>query len=228
MKRKNPNSEQYPTLNGRRRGFTLIELLTVMSIIAVLGAVAMPVMKTAMEMAKISAAMQNARQVGIGLRAYAMDSGGIFPSGENDLGESITSSNAAFRDLIEYIDDERVYAVAGSAWGTEADNKDPYCSAGEVHFGYVAGLSTSSKSWWPLVVDGTDGSGSYNRDRGQRGGLWGGKKAVVARVDGSATTMKLKGDDNARYIPQLDNEGENALQVSSYMGSAAEYYDPEG
>ncbi len=215
-----------PTTHAR--AFTLIELLTVITIIAVLAAVAVPGINTAMEMANASAGMQNARQIGIGLRGYAMDSGGLFPYEENDLGESITSSNAAFRDLIDYIDDERVYAARGSAWGAEADNKDPYCSPGEVHFSYVGGLDTSSKSWWPLVVDGTDGSGTYTREPGQRGGLRKGKKAVVLRVDGSAAAERLKGEDNARYLPRLGEEGQNALEVSGYMGSRARLLDPEG
>lgn len=209
-------------------GFTLIELLTSVAIIATLAGVAMPGINAALNAAKISAATQQAGQVAIGLRAFSMDNGGYFPVGENDYGESVDTSNAAFRDLAEYIDDERIYAVKGSAWGAEVDNRNPYCSAGEVHWSYIAGLDSSSTSWWPLVVDGTDGDAHYVRDKGERGGQWKGKKAIVARVDGSAESIRLRGDDDARYMPRLDEESENALEVGAYMRRGAELLDPEG
>jgi len=220
--------EGTPTKRRRQGGFTLIELLTTISIIAVLAAVAGPALNAAMEMAKMSSAMQKARQIGLGLRAYATDNGGMFPTGENDLGESISTSNAAFRDLYDYIDDERIYAVAGSAWGSEADSQDPYCSAGECHFAYVSGLTTTAKSWWPLVTDGSDGTGTFTRKIGERGGLWKGKKVVVTRIDGSAESVKLKGQGETRFMPRLDKPEQNALDVSSYMGSRVEFLDPEG
>ena len=217
-----------PKVRDQGRAFTLIELLTSIAIIALLGAVAMPGINSAMQTAKMNAAMQNARQVTIGLRGYANDSGGVFPAGNNDAGDPIDTSNAAFRDLESYIDDESVFAVAGSAWGAEAKNTSPYCDRGEVHWAYVAGLSTSSTSWYPLVVDGTDGSGTYTTERGERGGLWKGRKAVVANVDGSAKTVRLRGEGDVRYLPRVDEPDLNALEVGSYMGRRAELLDPEG
>jgi len=221
---------QYPTNtpSPANRGFTLIELLTAISIISVLGAVAMPAINSALETARMNAAMQGARQIGLGLRGYADDSGGLYPGGENDEGESISTANAAFRDLAEYLDDERVFAVSGSAWGSEAKNGGTYCGSGECHFAYITGQTNTSTSWFPLVVDGTDGSGTYNRTKGERGGLWKGRKAIVTNIDGSARTVKLKGDDESRYIPRVDEPKQNALEVSSYMGRGAELLDPEG
>jgi len=216
-----------PPYTRGSRGFTLIELLTSIAIIALLGAVAMPGINSAMQTAKMNAAMQNARQVTLGLRGYANDSGGVFPAGRNDSGDAIDSSNAAFRDLEAYIDDESIYAVAGSAWGSEAKNSSPYCDRGEVHWAYIAGLSTTSTSWYPLVVDGTDGSGTYTTEKGERGGIWKGRKAVVAKVDGSATTVRLQGKGDTRYIPRTDEGDQNALEVAAYMGRRAELLDPE-
>jgi prepilin-type N-terminal cleavage/methylation domain-containing protein len=88
-----------------RSGFTLIELLVVIAIIGILASVAGPGLVNAQQAARASAAMQKARQIALGLRGFALDNGGDYPSGENIFGESITSSNAAFRDLADYMGD---------------------------------------------------------------------------------------------------------------------------
>ena len=209
------------------RGFTLMEMLIVISIIAVLAGVAGPALNSALINAKVNGAMHQGRQIGLALNAYAGDNNGYFP---RDRDDSMTSSNEAFRKLREYISDERVFAVASSNWGSEVDNKkdgDQYVAAGENHFSYIAGLSMTSEGYWPLVVDGTDGKGRYNRDESKRGGCWKGKKAVVVRVDGSAGTVTLEGDDDARYIPRIEEPKANALELS-YMPSGAKLLDPEG
>ena len=222
-------------INRRRitSGFTLIELLVVIAIIGILASVAGPGLVNAQRAAQASAAMQKARQIALGLRGYALDNGGSYPDGENAYGESITSANAAFRDLADYIEDESVFAVNGSNWGAEADNNidgsGEFVRAGENHFSYVAGLDTLSRSTWPLVVDGTDGSGNYVTDRSQRGGIWSGKRAVVVSCDGSGAVKKLSpstGGDK-RFIPRNGEPRENALDTS-YMGDGVELLDPEG
>ena len=221
--------------NKRRTqsAFTLLELLTVVSIIGVLAGVALPGLNNAMASARANSAMQQARQIALGMRAFADDHGGVFPEGENSYGEQIGSANAAFRDLFDYVDDEQTFVVKGSNWGAEADEKmdtpSEYLEAGENHFSYIAGLSTSSKSRWPLIVDGTDGSGTYSTDRNTRGGVRGGKRAVVVNCDGSGQVARLgksKGGDT-RFLKRLGEPEENALDVS-YMGSGVELLDPEG
>ena len=216
-----------------RSGFTLLELLTVISIIGILASVAGPGLTNALQAAKANAAMQQARQIALGLRGFALDNGGAYPDGENTLGESITSSNSAFRDLYDYIEDESVFAVKGSNWGASADNKmeggSDYVQAGENHFAYISGLDTLSRSTWPLVVDGTDGKGGYVTDRKQRGGLWAGKRGVVVRCDGSGSVKKLSRSKGGagRFLPREDEPQQNALEVS-YMGEGVKLLDPEG
>ncbi|MGI9243162.1 MAG: type II secretion system protein [Verrucomicrobiales bacterium] len=214
-------------------GFTLLELLTVISIIGILASVAGPGLTNALQAAKANAAMQKARQIGLGLRGFAMDNGGAYPVGENSLGESISTANAAFRDLYDYLEDESVFAVKGSNWGPAADNKmsggGDYIQAGENHFAYVSGLDTMSKASWPLVVDGTDGKGTFVTDRKQRGGLWAGKRGVIVRCDGSGSVKRLSRSrgGGARFLPRDDDPQENALEVS-YMGEGVKLLDPEG
>ena len=61
------------------RGFTLIELLVVISIIALLLAVLIPSLRTAMLRAKQVASTSNMRQIGIAMGMYADDNRGYFP-----------------------------------------------------------------------------------------------------------------------------------------------------
>ncbi len=218
---------------GHRAAFTLLELLTVVSIIGILASVAMPGLNNATQSAKANAAMQQARQIGIGLRGYANDHGGMFPDEQNEFGGAINTANAAFRDLFDYVESEGVFTVKGSNWGKEADEKmdkaSDYLRPGENHFAYISGLETTSKSGWPLVVDGTDGKGTYTTERKAKGGLRKGKRGIVIRVDGSGSVEKLgrsQGGDT-RFLKRLGEPTENALEVS-YMGEGVRLLDPEG
>jgi prepilin-type N-terminal cleavage/methylation domain-containing protein len=217
----------------RLGGFTLIELLVVITIITILATIGFPIQQAIIESSRQVKAREHARQIVLGMRAYAVDSGGVFPGGKNQYGQEITNSNDAFRDLVpDYIEDERIFAVGGSQWGSKVDNKmespGEILEAGENHFAYISGLSDSSRNWWPLVVDGTAGGGVYTRDQGQRGGRWKGKRAVVVFVDGSAAAAKLRGEGDHRFVPRLDDDNMNALDVESYMPDGVQLLDPAG
>lgn len=218
---------------GGAAAFTLLELLTVVSIIGILASVAMPGLSNATQAAKANAAMQQARQIGIGLRGFANDNGGMFPDEQNSFGEAVDSANAAFRDLYDYVESERAFTVKGSNWGPEADEQmndaSDYLRPGENHFAYIAGLDTASKSDWPLVVDGTDGSGTYTTERKMKGGLWKGKRGVVIRIDGSGSVEKLGRSKSGgkRFLKRIGEPTENALELS-YMGEGVRLLDPEG
>ncbi|MCB1202865.1 MAG: type II secretion system protein [Verrucomicrobiae bacterium] len=212
--------------------FTLIELLTVTAIIAVLSAAIFPGVRASMRNAQMNAAMQNARQIANGLLNYANDYEGLFPgSFDPETDEEYSTSNEAFRLLIpEYIDTERVFAVAGSAWGPLADGRieeeSERLEPGENHWAYIAGLTNTSRSDWPLIVDGTDGNGTYARLQTEKGGLWEGNKSIVVRVGGSAETVRLRGDEEARYLPRYGYPEENALEIEAYMGDGPKLLDP--
>lgn len=219
-------------VQDRRGGFTLLELMVVITVIALLSAIAFPAYQGVVGMARRSAAGAQVKQILLGLRAYSIDHGGRFPDGENRFGAPIRTSNDAFRDLLEYMDDdERSFAVGGSAWGPKADNRvDPpskMLEAGENHFAYIAGLTTDARSIWPVVVDGTNGNRGYSTLPGEPGGLWKGNYAIVGRVDGSAEAVRLSGEGDERFIPRHDDPGANALEVERYMGPRARVLDPE-
>lgn len=222
------------TTKNPNRAFTLIELLTVTAIIAVLAAAIFPGVKASMRNAQMNAALQNARQVAMSLRNYAGDFEGAFPAAfAPETEKEYSDSNEVFRGLFpDYVDSERVFAVAGSAWGAVADGRiddeSEILEPGENHWAYVAGLTNTSRSDWPLLVDGTNGSGGYGSMQSGKGGLWEGSKGIIVRVGGSAETVRLKGDDGDRYLPRYGYPEENALELEAYMGDGPKLLDPAG
>ncbi len=64
----------------RRRGFTLLELLVVISIIAILAALLMPVFMQARESARKSTCLSNLRQLGMAVAAYSADWDEMLPA----------------------------------------------------------------------------------------------------------------------------------------------------
>jgi len=216
---------------NRSGGFSLLELMTVVSIMAVLATISFPGIKIALMNAQMTRSLADIRSIGLGLRSWATDNEGVFPAGETFLGEEIASSNDAFRLLVpDYVDSEKIFSVSRSARGSKADNRIESAAEilepGENHFAYVAGLFDTSRSNWPLVADGTNGTGTYVREVGQKGGCWEGRKALVAFVGGSAEVIRLQGDDSERYIPREGYPEENALDVS-YMGDTVELLEAD-
>lgn len=211
--------------------FTLIELLVVISIIAILAGIALPVYQTVMIGAQQTDALANAKQIGLALKVFANDANGNFPQGKNSYDEPIITSNDAFRSLVpNYSDDEKIFTSPRSKTGSKADNKTAtpaeILAAGENHFAYVEGLTTTSNSNWPLIVDHTDGSGKYTTTEGAIGGTWRGAKAVVVRTDGSGAIVRLKGTGASRYLPRFDDDNQNGLQVREYMGDGVKLLEP--
>ena len=198
---------------------------------AILGTIAMPAMRTAMTNAQMARAAANARSIVMGLRTFAADHDGTFPVEEDLEGNPIANANDAFRSLVPYyIDSEKIFALKRSGWGKEADGRQEEASdilePGENHYAYVAGLSDTSQSSWPLVVDGTNGSGLYVTQAGEKGGAWEGRKAIVAHVGGHVETASLRGPrDGERHVPREGYPDENALLVE-YMGENVELLEP--
>ena len=214
-----------------RAAFTLIELLVVISIIAILAGIAVPAFTGAMINARITKSISDARQIGLALRLYSGDSDGAFPEGKNDYNEEIATSNDAFRSLIPtYLQTESLFTVATSKAGPKADNRigsaHEILERGENHWAYIAGLSSTSNSMWPLIVDHTDGSGFYTEKETEFGGTWKGVKAVVIRADISAGAVKLIGTGSKRFIPRFDDRTKNTLDLKDYMGDGAKLLEP--
>lgn len=62
-----------------RRAFTLIELLIVIAIIGILASMLLPALKSARDMARMTACLNNVKQVGLAFQIYLSDNDGTLP-----------------------------------------------------------------------------------------------------------------------------------------------------
>lgn len=203
-------------MNSRmRRGFTLVELLVVISIIATLAGVGIPVIMSRVKDGARAEAIGNIKQVGLAMFTFEQDygsypwndtsTGGLVEVVKDNSSSDITdfdfsNSNGCFRMLIAAgsVDTERSF-YAKAPYTKKPDNvmaSSKCLAAGEVGFAYVmatatAPLSSSGNSGRPLlaaaVYNGLD-DGSFDPD------VYG-KKAVVFRMDNSATVESVRPSD---------------------------------
>ena len=213
-------------------GFTLIELLVVISIIAILAGIALPVFGEVQTRGAQTKALSNAKQVGTACKLFAMDYNGNFPYYLDPVerrGEP-QDANRVLQTLIpDYLPEKGVFSIPKSAYckkrassgsGELAQSK---LDSGDNEWAYVAGLSDTSNSRFPLLADGfAPGSTTnpyYVADENLPGGVWKGKKAVVIRVDISGNVENTyrqgqSGSATARYTVKRtdDNPRQNAFQ----------------
>ena len=97
----------------RRAGFTLIELLVVIAIIAILAAILFPIFLSSKECAKRAQCVSNIRQIGLAIRTYVSDWGGLtFPHGFPYYG---------MIDAQPFIDAYRPYIKNEGVWQCPSD-----------------------------------------------------------------------------------------------------------
>jgi prepilin-type N-terminal cleavage/methylation domain-containing protein len=167
-------------------GFTLIELLVVISIIAILAGIALPVFTSVQTKGNQAKDLSNAKQVGLGLRLYASDNSGFFPS-------SATTANVAFQNIVPtYIPTQKIFWLANSNWSTGSHATElsgtTVLQGGQNTYAYVNGLTDSSNTNFPLLADGFSATaGLYTSNATADGGVWKGTKAIVVHVDDSAS-----------------------------------------
>jgi hypothetical protein len=155
--------------------------------------------------------LSNAKRVAVALREFARDHGGAFPNKEPaidyEAAENLTSankSNDAFWWLFPtYVTSEDIFAVKGSAWSPSLpENKldapgraerVETLQRGECAYLYVTGLNDRSNPQFPLLADaGTANDVTVYTDvKTEKGGVWGGKKAIIVFVDGSGDVVPV-------------------------------------
>lgn len=223
------------------RAFTLIELLVVISIIAILAGIALPVFGQVQERAAQTKALANIKQIALACKLFAMDYDGYFPSKQlNAAGERTSTdestANAVFRQLIPaYVKTEQPFYVPKSAFTpTKPDEKFDTAAnklaAGENHWAYVLNLSDSSTSTFPLIADGFSSSSqhTYVEVESAKGGIWKGKKAIVARVDGSAEGVRLTTDTlKVPGSPNGLNLFDTGQSANGWLGTTNTVVNPE-
>ncbi len=204
------------TSRAYQKGFTLVELLVVITIIAILASVSVPVFGTIQRKAKLNKSLQHAKQIALALRAYAGDSNGLYPGGAN--------ANEALATIVPDIESEKIFYVPGcqwhgtgrfqqgpdNLWETSEPKQGKALEAGENHYAYAVGFTDSTSSRFPLLASGfTQGTtGTYTDDETQPGGVWQGRNCVVIYCDGSGETPRL--DKEFRYV---DGNDEDVFQL---------------
>lgn len=134
----------HPTRAGQRRsGFTLIELLVVIAIIAILAAILVPAVSSALDTARTTHCSSNLRQYGLALQMFLNDSSGLFPK-EGAMGKYLipVDPDAWFNKLPPYLDQETLIERLqdpnvgmprpgdGSIWSCVAVNGSDVADAG--------------------------------------------------------------------------------------------------
>lgn len=211
--------------------FTLIELLVVISIIAILAGIALPVFGEVQVRGAQTKALSNAKQVGTACKLFAMDYNGNFPYWLDPVerrGEP-QDANRVLQTLIpDYLPDKGVFSIPKSAYCKKraatgsGELAQTRLDAGDNEWAYVAGLSDTSNSRFPLLADGfapgSTQNPSYVADENAPGGVWKGKKAVVIRVDISGNVESTyrqgtAGSATAKYTVKRtdDNPRQNAF-----------------
>lgn len=110
--------------NRRLRGFNLIELLVVISVLALLSAILIPIVNAVRDSARTTKSLSNLRQMASAMQMYSSDNNGLYPIGyfnpapEDSDGNSIPSpygNNLPFDDenywyleIAQYLDQRTV------------------------------------------------------------------------------------------------------------------------
>jgi len=218
------------------KAFTLIELLIVVTIIAVLASIALPAFIGVKERGDQTKDLSNAKQIALGLKQFAIDNNGQYPShppaASYSAGAGLpANSNDALwwlfpvADQQGYIQSEQIFAVSGSAYTkSNPDNhldapgsvaRQFTLAAGENAYAYVAGLTDTSNPTFPLLADGFSATvGTYDPIKSNLGGVWAAKKAIVAFCDGSGQIMKVNLTDH--QVKRTDSSG---AQVNMFVGT---------
>lgn len=206
-----------------RKGFSLVELLVVIAIIAGLAAMSYgPIMKQVKAAAKTNA-IGNGKNIYTALFSYAKENDGIYPN-EDTAGndESGDTPEGAFTQLINSgaVDNEEIFwskenAVIGTVKTVKPDN-DGTVTAGENAWGYVAGLTTSSRTNLPIVFDASASPGVFDT------AVWEGS-SIVAKLDGSVQALEISVSSGGPYDetgaskqgPVVEKRGKTEVNIFS-------------
>lgn len=197
--------------------FTLIELLVVISIIALLAALAVPAIAGALDKARQTGDVSNARQLGLIIFQIANDENGVYPIGPwNEATSTRTAAGSTtdlFNELIKekFITDAKILATNKKV-PYKGSMSSPALAATNVGWSYVRGLSTTDNGAMPLLLS----TGSYgavsefgaskNLSPVASSAVWGDKGVVVLTVGNSADFRKARIiSGNPTVSPLLDS-----------------------
>jgi prepilin-type N-terminal cleavage/methylation domain-containing protein len=199
-----------------RRGFTLVELLVVIAIIAILAALAFPVlgrMRTSASAAKVTS---NLHQVGVALTSYASDNGMRLPasgttSGDNPVGYGLQPSTHTW-----------VRLLSPNHKGTGAYN-DPGTRLG-AHLAPYVGVTGAPNTEKPIeILSDPAWEAEVKRNGGPTGIYWSAPTFVLRPVIRRAANPGLSED---LYPFGKDGQSTTALRLASSYAAVTSLIPP--
>ena len=126
------------------RAFTLIELLVVIAIIAILAALLLPALSSAKQRAWATQCLSNVRQVGLGMKMYAIDnhefypeSGTTIPWGTNDIpiADGGSGKPSWMQQIVSYTVNTNIYhCPANAAFSADEQSAFNYFNSARAAF----------------------------------------------------------------------------------------------
>lgn len=159
----------------KNKGFTLIELMVVIAVITILAGFLMPALTRARRQAKRAECINNLKQIGIALHAYALDYDEKFPEGKLSQSALVSDGYLTTSDVLdcpeavaEYVyrgetEDLTILKVGAGEWLVhcpESGGKGPHLGPKEYNQLYGDGHVKSVK---------TTGDQGNNQDEEQDG-----------------------------------------------------------
>ncbi len=126
-----PRSADRLVRSGRRAAFNLIELLMVVAVIAILAALLLPSLAGAKAQARSTYCLNNLRQLGVALHAYAGDHDDAFPA---NMGADGTHATVASGQYLNWVNNVM-------SWELDSDNTNTWLQSSGGLGPYVAGVS---------------------------------------------------------------------------------------
>jgi hypothetical protein len=192
------------------------EILLAVVVLGIFASFTLPIFSSASKQSLQNKALQQSKGIFYGLKMFATDHNGRFPTVvEEDFdsaGEhapAITDANHAYANIVPtYVQSENPFQVSVSVYCHDASGKEitaanDFSVRGKVlipgcnHWAYVLGLKDTADPAFPLIADGfAGGPGAvtdpvYAEISSHYGGAWSGVNAIVVRCDGSSSLLPV-------------------------------------